>query len=65
MVLPKIYFPHIVPLLCLIAGLVLVNLCIVAGNKPGFMEDYALVRVCPFPPFLFCTSWWYIGILTW
>lgn len=45
MQLSKIYFPHIFPLLCLITGLVLVILCIVAGNAPGFMEDYALVRV--------------------
>lgn len=53
MELSKIYLPHIFPLLCLISGLVLVNLCIVAGNAPGFMEEYALVRVCPFsiPPY--------------
>lgn len=43
----KIYFPHIFPLLCLITGLVLVTLCIVAGNAPGFMEEYALIRVSP------------------
>lgn len=38
-------YPHLFPLLCLAAGLVLASLCLSAGNKPGFMEEYALVRV--------------------
>ncbi|PKS07286.1 hypothetical protein jhhlp_005888 [Lomentospora prolificans] len=39
------HFLHIIPLLCLIAGFVLVNLTLFAGDKPGFMEEYAVIRV--------------------
>ncbi|CAD6499974.1 BgTH12-04079 [Blumeria graminis f. sp. triticale] len=35
----------LVPLLCTIAGLVLSFLCIFAGSKPGFMDDYNLVTL--------------------
>ena len=45
----EIYYPHIFPLLCLAVGFVLASLCLSAGNKPGFMEEYALVRVYLFP----------------
>lgn len=50
----KFKYPHLFPLLCLATGLVLASLCLSAGNKPGFMEEYALVRVCSlssYPPF--------------
>lgn len=43
--LSKIHFRHIFPTLCSIASLVLVSLCIAAGNTPGFIEEYAVVRV--------------------
>ena len=44
-----------IPLLFSIVGCVLVALATFAGRKPGFMEDYAVVRVrlvaisCPSP----------------
>ncbi|SPN98597.1 uncharacterized protein DNG_01642 [Cephalotrichum gorgonifer] len=45
MQLPNFSFRHIIPLLFLIAGFVLVNLCLFAGSKPGHMEEYALIRI--------------------
>lgn len=38
-------FFHIAPLVFLVAGFVLVNLTLFAGDKAGFMEEYAIVRV--------------------
>lgn len=49
----NINFPHIFPLICLVAGFILASLCLAAGNKPGFMEEYALVRV-GYLPYLIC-----------
>jgi hypothetical protein len=33
------------PLACAVVALVLSMLCLFAGHKPGFMEDYAIVTV--------------------
>jgi len=38
-------FAVLFPLACSIAGFVLAMLCLFAGHKPGFMEDYDIVRV--------------------
>ncbi|CAI4214826.1 unnamed protein product [Parascedosporium putredinis] len=38
-------FFHIAPLVFLVAGFVLVNLTLFAGDKAGFMEEYAIVRI--------------------
>lgn len=35
----------ILPVLCTIGALVLAFLCIFAGNKPGFMENYDILTV--------------------
>lgn len=35
----------IVPCLCALAAMVLCFLCMFAGNKPGFMEDYHMATV--------------------
>lgn len=36
---------HAIPIPFLVTGFILAILCLTAGNKPGFMEEYALVRV--------------------
>lgn len=38
-------FSAIVPVLLSAAALILTFLCIFAGSKPGFMEDYSIVTV--------------------
>ena len=35
------------PLLCVIVAFVLSMLCIFAGSKPGFMENFDLLTVSP------------------
>ena len=45
----KLHLPHVIPLLFLVAGFILAILCLAAGHKKGFMEEYALVRVCLLP----------------
>jgi hypothetical protein len=35
----------IVPVLLSIAALILAFLCLFAGSKPGFMEDYSVLNV--------------------
>jgi hypothetical protein len=39
-------FPVLIPVLCYIVATVLAFLCLFAGHEEGFMEDYAVVRVC-------------------
>lgn len=36
---------HVIPIPFLVTGFILAILCLTAGNKAGFMEEYALVRV--------------------
>jgi len=36
----------LVPMACAIVGFVLSMLCLFAGHKPGFMEDYHIITVC-------------------
>jgi hypothetical protein len=38
----------LVPLAFAIVGFILSMLCLFAGNKPGFMEEYHIITVRPF-----------------
>lgn len=40
----------LVPVALAIVAFVLSMLCLFAGNKPGFMEDYHIVTVCQTAP---------------
>jgi hypothetical protein len=41
------------PMACAIVAFVLSMLCLFAGHKPGFMEEYHIIEVClPFSPSL-------------
>lgn len=39
-------FSALIPLACALAAFVLSMLCLFAGHKPGFMEEYHIITVC-------------------
>jgi hypothetical protein len=41
----------LIPAVCCIAALILSFLCLFAGHKQSFMEDYHLMTVCLLTPF--------------
>jgi hypothetical protein len=40
----------LIPMVCCAAALILSFLCLFAGHKEAFMEDYHLMTVRPLPP---------------
>jgi hypothetical protein len=46
---PKMRITALFPMACAIVAFVLSMLCIFAGHKKGFMEDYSILTVCASP----------------